>query len=171
MTGRYLIYTPLDRGLLENRRRRWRKDDQQFEVSWHRFIAICRSLHRDCLTYSVQFNLTGERPHVVINASGKAKARRRPVARPPILPPPVQPQTCRERALEVEWFLPENAARRNSNTSHWQRRYARYQELSQMGEEQLRIEHEYWREMERLSREHSRAGRGDETAGVEEVAA
>jgi hypothetical protein len=87
------------------------------------------------------------------------------------LPPPVCAQNCRERALEVEWFLPENLGRRNGHTSYWRTRHARYQELSQMPEEQLRIELEYWRELERLSRENSGTGQADETEGAEEVAA
>ena len=166
MTGRYLIYTPLD-----SRRQGCRKDDRQFEACWHRFIAVCRSLHRDRLTYSLQFNLADERPHVVITASGTVRPRKQTVARSVVLPPPVATQSCRERALEVEWFLPENWERRNGHTSYWRTRHARYQELSQMPEEQLRIELEYWRELERLSREHSRTGHADEAADAEAVAA
>lgn len=175
MTGRYLIYTPLESSPLDSRRRHCRRDERQFEACWHRFLAVCRSLHRDRLTYSVQFNLTGDRPHVLIMATGTAKPRKRPVARGLTLPPPVPAQTCRDRALEVEWFLPENLGRRNSGTTYWRNRQPRYQELSGMTEDGLRIEHEYWRELERLSREHSGAGRDnataeDETAGVEDVA-
>ncbi len=82
-------------------------------------------------------------------------------------------------AREVEWFLPGNLNRRNHDTAYWRRRYARYQELAGMAEEQLRVELEYWRELELLSgqREHFKPGRTDETAyaddevGREEVAA
>jgi len=76
--------------------------------------------------------------------------------------------------VEVEWFLPENALRRNSNTPYWRRRQDRYQELSQMAEEHLRAEQEYWRELELLSgqREHFKPGRTDEMANADdEVAA
>ena len=83
-----------------------------------------------------------------------------------ILPPAVPVQRCRERAIEVEWFLPENAGRRNNQTSYWRARQARYEELAGMAEEQLRAELEYWRELELLSgqREHFKPGRTDETA-------
>ena len=75
-------------------------------------------------------------------------------------------QRCRERAVEVEWVLPENRERRNSQTSHWRKRQARYEELAGMAEEHLRAELEYWRELELLSgqREHFKPGRTDETA-------
>jgi len=164
MTGRYLIYTPLKSG--------W--NDRRFQLNWHKFVAICRSLHLDGLAYSVQFNLAGENPHTLITASGRAKPRRRLSARPLPLPPPVPVQRCRERALEVEWFLPENAKRRNNGATYWVRRRTRYQELAQMAEEELRAELEYWRELERLSgqREHFKPGRTDETAHADdEVAA
>ena len=70
------------------------------------------------------------------------------------------------RHLEVAWFLPENAGRRNSNTPHWNRRQERYQELAGMAEEHLRAELEYWRELELLGgqREHFKPGRTDENA-------
>jgi hypothetical protein len=74
----------------------------------------------------------------------------------------------------VEWFLPENTARRNTNPSFWRRRQNRYQELSHMAEDHLRAELEYWRELELLSgqREHFKPGRTDETANADdEVAA
>ncbi|PYT22255.1 MAG: hypothetical protein DMG58_30495 [Acidobacteria bacterium] len=91
-----------------------------------------------------------------------------------ILPPPISVQRCRDRAVQVEWFLPENAGQRNSNTSFWRRRQNRYQELSQMAEEHLRAELEYWRELELLStqREHFKPGLTDEMANADdEVAA
>jgi hypothetical protein len=74
----------------------------------------------------------------------------------------------------VEWFLPENRERRNSQTSYWSKRQTRYQELSAMAEEFLRAELEYWRELELLSgqREHFKPGLTDETANADdEVAA
>jgi len=70
----------------------------------------------------------------------------------------------------VEWFLPENLARRNNNTPYWNRRPERYQELSAMAEEHLRAELEYWHELEALSgqREHFKPGRADETASADD---
>jgi hypothetical protein len=164
MTGRYLIHTPADST----------RDEKRFDKAWRRFATICRSLHRDGLTYDVQLNLTGENPHVLITACGTAKPRRHTATRAVILPPPVPAQRCRDRALEVEWFLPENLGRRNSVTSYWRTRHVRYEELSGMAEEHLRAELEYWRELEALSgqREHFKPGRTDETANADdEVAA
>jgi hypothetical protein len=161
MTGRYLIYTPL-----ESRPRDWRKPDRRLETNWHKFVALCQSLKRDGLTYDVQLNLAGENPHVLITACGTAKPRRQAATRHAILPSPVPAQRSRERALEVAWFLPENAERRNTYTAYWLRRQDRYQELAGMAEENLRAELEYWRELEALSgqREHFKPGRTDETA-------
>jgi hypothetical protein len=165
MTGRYLIYTPVESV----------RDERRFDKAWRRFAELCRSLNRDGLSYEVKLNLIGSNPHVLVTASGKAKPRKASAAARRVpLPPPVPIQRCRERALEVEWFLPENHARRNNQTSHWRTRQARYQELSQMAEEQLRAELEYWRELELLSgqREHFKPGRTDETANLDdEVAA
>ena len=106
MTGRYLIYTPLESRLKGCR------DNRRFDANWHTFMETCRSLHQDGLRYSVQFNLAGDTPHVLIMASGTAKPRKHPASRPLPLPPPMPAQRCRERALEVEWFLPENSGRR-----------------------------------------------------------
>jgi hypothetical protein len=164
MTGRYLIYTPVESA----------RNEKRFDKAWRRFAEICRSLHRDGLTYDVQLNLAGANPHVLITANGTAKPRKHTAARSWTLPPPVPAQRCRDRALEVEWFLPENAGRRNSNTSYWRTRPARFEELSTMAGEHLRAELEYWREMEALSgqREHFKPGRTDETAFADdEVAA
>ena len=83
-------------------------------------------------------------------------------------------QRCRDRALEAEWFLPENRERRKDGTAYWGRHQARYQELSKMAEEFLRAEAEYWREMELLSgqRQHFKPGLTDETrTSDDEVAA
>ena len=71
MTGRYLIYTPADSV----------RDER-------RFVEVCRSLHRDRLTYDVQLNLAGDNPHVLALANGTAKARKHPVSRAVVLPPP-----------------------------------------------------------------------------------
>jgi hypothetical protein len=164
MTGRYLIHTPVAS---------W-QDEKQFETNWHKFVAVCRSLDRDGLTYHVQFNLNGDDLHMLITASGAARPHRESAPRHVVLPPPIPVRRCRERAVEVEWFLPENADRRDSDTSYWRRRQDRYQELSQMAEEQLRAELEYWHELELLSgqREHFKPGRTDETAFADdEVAA
>ena len=164
MTGRYLIYTPVESG----------PNEKRFDANWCKFVAVCRSLHQDGLSYDVQLNLTASNPHVVILASGTAKPRKSRAAHRLPLPPPVPVQRCRERALEVDWFLPENRERRNNHTAYWGKHQARYQELSTMAEEQLRAELEYWRELERLSgqREHFKPGRTDEALNVDdEVAA
>ena len=164
MTGRYLIYTPVESA----------RDEKRFAANWRTFVAVCRSLHQDGLSYSVQLNLTASDPHVVILASGTAKPRKSRAAHRLPLPPPVPAQRCRDRALEVAWFLPENRERRNHHTGYWGRHQARYQELSAMAEEFLRAELEYWRELELLSgqREHFKPGRTDETAYADdEVAA
>ncbi len=99
MTGRYLIYTPLEcqpRVFYEGRR---------FLRNWHVFVETCRSLHRDGLDYSVEFNLTGANPHVQITAHGKAKPCQKPVQRRSTLPPPVPAQRCHEQVREVQWFI------------------------------------------------------------------
>ncbi len=168
MTGRYLIYTPLESAP------NGRRNGGQFERPWHLFVWVCRSLHRDGLDYQVQFNLIGDSPHVLITASGKANRRKHTAPRSLPLPPPVTAQHCGERALEVEWFLPENVGRKNTHTSYWGRHQARYRELSQMAEEHLWAELAFWREMELLSgqRQHFKPGRTDGTAQADdEVAA
>ena len=63
MTGRYLIYTPVQSA----------PDEKRFDAAWRRFAEICRSFHRDGLDYSVQLNLAAARPHILVTASGKAK--------------------------------------------------------------------------------------------------
>jgi len=164
MTGRYLIYTPVDSA----------RNERHFDKAWRRFANICRLLHRDGLGYDVQLNLAGDNPHVLITASGTAKPRKHSATRHVTLPPPVPVRRSRERALEVAWFLPENAARRNNQTAYWRARQTRYEELAGMAEEQLRAELEYWQELEVLSgqREHFKPGRTDETATADdEVAA
>jgi hypothetical protein len=164
MTGRYLIYTPVESV----------RDEKRFDSAWRKFAEVCRSLHRDGLSYTVQLNLTHLRPHVLILASGTAKPRKVSAVRHVTIPPPVPVQRCRDRALEAEWFLPENLERRNSTTKYWAKHQARYRELSEMAEEFLRAEAEYWREMESLSgqREHFKPGLTDETRYADdEVAA
>jgi len=163
MTGRYLIYTPVESA----------RDEKRFDATWRKFVAVCRSLYADGLRYDVQLNLTALRPHVLITASGTAIPRKVRAAHR-LLPPPVPVQRCKDRALEASWFLPENRERRNSATSYWGKHQARYQELSGMAEEQLRAELEYWQELETLNRqrEHFKPGRTDETAYADdEVAA
>jgi hypothetical protein len=163
MTGRYLIYTPVESA----------RDEKRFDASWRRFVGLCRSLHADGLSYTVDFHLTDIKPSVSLTAWGTAKPRKvRAVHR--LLPPPVPVQRCKDRALEASWFLPENATRRNSNTSYWGKHQERYRELSGMAEEFLRAELEYWQELETLNRqrEHFKPGRTDETAiADDEVAA
>jgi hypothetical protein len=164
MTGRYLIYTPVQSA----------PNEKRFDAAWRRFAAVCRSLHADGLAYDVQLNLTALRPHVLITANGTAKTRKIRAAHRLPVPPPVPVQRCRDRALEASWFLPENATRRNSNTSYWGKHQERYRELSGMAEDYLRAELEYWQELETLNRqrEHFKPGRTDETAlADDEVAA
>jgi len=164
MTGRYLIYTPVESA----------RDERRFDKAWRRFAEICRSLHRDGLCYDVQLHLAGDNSRVLVTASGTAKPRRQAETRHSILPPLIAAQRCRERALEVAWFLPENRERRNAQTAYWRMRQERYQELAGMADEELRAELEYWRELELLNgqRHHFKPGRTDETAhAVDEVAA
>jgi len=164
MTGRYLIYTPVNSI----------RDERRFDTAWRRFAEVCRSLHRDGLDYSVRLNLADTRPHILVTAGGKAKPRKQTGAHWLPLPLPIPAQRCRDRATEVEWFLPENRERRKDGTAYWARHQARYQELSAMAEEFLRAELDYWRELELLSgrRQHFKPGRTDETARADdEVAA
>jgi hypothetical protein len=164
MTGRYLVNIPVEST----------PDEQRFDRAWRRFAELCRSLHRDGLDYNVHFNLTDTTPHVLITASGRAKAHKQSIPRRVPLPPPVPARVSHQRQLEVEWFLPEYANRRNNGTQYWSRHQARYQELSQMAEEHLRAEWEYWRELELLSghREHFKPGLSDGTGtSDDEVAA
>src|SRR4051794_17664538 len=113
MTGRYMVPFPDLKWFSSNPR------EQQHVKNWSRFVAVCRSLNRDGLSYEVQFNITGDNPHVLVTASGTAKLHRPSVARRLTLPPPIPAQRCRERAVEVEWFLPESASRRNAATTYW----------------------------------------------------
>jgi len=164
MIGRYLIHTPVESS----------RDEKRFDTAWRRFAEICRSLNRDGLDYSVQLNLTGHNPHVLITASGTAKPRKQAGAHRLPLPPPMPAQRCRDRALEAEWFLPENRERRKDGTAYWGKHQARYQELSQMAEVFVRADAEYWRELELLSgqRQHFKPGMTDETVNADdEVAA
>jgi hypothetical protein len=163
MKGRYLIYTPVESV----------RDEKRFDTAWRKFAEVCRSLNRDGLTYTVDFRLTDARPSVIITACGTAKPRK-VTARHLTLPPPMPAQRCRDRALEAEWFLPENRERRKDGTAYWRRHQARYEELSKMAEEFLRAEAEYWRELELLSgqRQHFKPGLTDETrTSDDEVAA
>jgi hypothetical protein len=155
MTGRYLLYTPVQS----------RPDEKRFDTAWRKFAEICRSLHRDGLVYDVQLNLTALDPYVLISARGTAKPRKHAAIHRFTPPPPIPAQRCRDRAQEAEWFLPENRERRNNNTTHWRSRQTRYQELSQMAEEFLRAEADYWRELELLSgqRQHFKPGRTKES--------
>jgi hypothetical protein len=164
MTGRYLIYTPVESV----------RDEKRFDAAWRKFAEVCRSLNRDGLDYNVQLNLTHLRPHVVITASGTAKPRKQSAPRHVTIPPPVPAQRCRDRAMEAEWFLPENRERRNTGTAYLGKHQARYQELSKMAEEFVRAEAEYWRELESISgqRQHFKPGLTDETrTSDDEVAA
>jgi hypothetical protein len=165
MTGRYKI--------ILNSWRAWESDTRTAK-RWSVFVNTCRLLDRDGLSYEVTFALEGDNPHILILASGQVRrrhSRSQSVAR---LIPPVKSAECAVRALEAAWFLPENAAKRNSGSTHWRRRGARFAELSAMAEEQLRADLEYWRELELLSgqRQHFKPGLTDETAWADdEVAA
>ena len=165
MTGRYRIsMLPL----LDNGIARVYEPEKRTAQRWHLFAQTCRSLAADGLDYSVSFALTGDDPHVLITASGKPTGKRKPsgTLRRIGMVPPVKPEQCAIRAQEAEWFLPENRARRNSNTGYWRRRPRRHDELAAMAEEQLRAELEFWRELELISgqRQHFKPGLADETA-------
>lgn len=163
MKGRYLILTPTN------------TDIRACKRAWHTFAEVCRSLHRDGLTYDVHLNVAYDRPHILIIATGTpiqrkcstSEIRYRSV-------PALRSTACQTRALEVEWFLPENQSRRNTQTSHWRNHRARYEELSAMTDEHLRAELEYWRELELLSgqRQHFKPGLAEgDVAADDEVAA
>ena len=166
MTGRYRISLADPRAFV--------RPDRVTRKRWSVFVRTCESLAADGLTYFVSFVLSGADPHILITASGTVTHKRRHVSPRHGTVPPVKSQECAVRALEAEWFLPENATKRNSKTTHWQRRGAQYAELNAMAEEQLRGEVEFWRELELLSgqREQFKPGLTNETAWVdEEVAA
>lgn len=156
MTGRYVVYVPLHSA----------PDERRFDRAWRRFAELCRSLHRDGLSYDVQLQLAEAKPHVLVTASGTPKPRKQPAARRLSLPAHVPAQRCRERALEAAWFLPEFRDKRKDGTAYWAKHQARYRELSELAEEHVRAEHEYWRELELLSgqRQHWKPGLTDETA-------
>ena len=164
MTGRYRIsMLPL----LDNGIPRVWESEKRTAKRWHLFAETCRSLMADGLDYSVSFVLTGNNPHILITASGKSTRKPKAVARAKrATVPPVKTQECAVHAQEVEWFLPENRARRNANTDYWQRRRNRHDDLAAMAEDQLRAELEYWHELELLSgqRVHFKPGLTDETA-------
>ena len=172
MTGRYRI-TMLP--LLDNGIPRVWESEKRTAQRWHLFAETCRTLAADGLDYSVSFALTGHDPHILITACGTMTRKPKSIRYPRHnMVPPVRPQECAIHAQEVEWFLPENRARRNSNTGHWHRRQGRHNELAAMAEEQLRAELEYWRELEIISgqRQHFKPGRTDENAYLDdEVAA
>ncbi len=165
MTGRYKI--------ILNSWRTW-EPEKRTAKRWSLFVNTCRLLANDGLNYEVTFSLEGDNPHILIVASGQVRRRRSRSQCVQRLIPPVKFQECALRALEAEWFLPENATKRNSGTTYWQRRGSRHAELSAMAEEQLRAEVEFWRELELLSgqRQHFKPGLTDETVWADdEVAA
>jgi hypothetical protein len=165
MTGRYKITL--------NSWRAW-EPEKRTARRWSLFVNTCRLLARDGLDYRVTFALSGDDPHILINASGKVTRKRSVTVARRAMVPPVKSADCALRAQEAEWFLPENAAKRNGGTTHWQRRGARYAELGAMAEAELRAELEFWREMELLSgqRQHFKPGLTDETVWADdEVAA
>jgi hypothetical protein len=172
MTGRYRIcmLPLLDNGVP----RVWEPEKRRAQ-RWHLFKQACRSLAADGLDYSVSFSLLGDDPHILITASGKRTRKPKSFTGPTFrIVAPLKPQACAIYAREVEWFLPENRIRRNSNTDYWRRRRNRHDELAEMAEEQLRAELEYWRELELISgqREHFKPGLTDESLYVDdEVAA
>jgi len=165
MTGRYKIVL--------NSWRTW-EPEKRTAKRWSLFVNTCRLLANDGLNYEVTFSLEGDNPHILILAFGQVRRRRSRSQGARRLVPPVKSQDCAVHAQEAEWFLPENAAKRNSGATHWQRRGARHAELSAMAEEQLRAELDYWRELELLSgqRQHFKPGLTDETVWADdEVAA
>lgn len=173
MTGRYRISM---QSLLANGTPRTWESERRTAKRWHAFADTCRSLAADGLDYAVTFALTGDNPHILITASGKAKAKRKSASsvRRVARVPPVKAQQCAIHAQEAEWFLPENRERRNANTTHWRTRADRYAELNVRAEEELRAELEFWRELELISgqRQHFKPGRTTETAYLDdEVAA
>jgi hypothetical protein len=164
MTGRYKI--------ILNSWRVW-ETEACTAKRWSLFVKTCLLLDRDGLSYEVTFALEGDNPHILILASGQVRrrhSRSQSVAR---LIPPVKSAECAVRALEAAWFLPENAAKRNSGSTHWRRRGARFAELSAMAEEQLRADLEYWRELELLSgqRQHFKPGLSDQTVWADDQVA
>ena len=172
MTGRYRINMP---PLLDNGVPRVWEPEKQTARRWHLFAEICRSLAADGLDYSVSLALTGTDPHILITAFGSATAKRKaPATAKRRMALPLKPQQCVVRAQEAEWFLPEDRERRKDGTAYWGKHQARYRELSQMAEEFLRAEAEYWRELETISgqRQHFKPGLTDETrTSDDEVAA
>ena len=166
MTGRYKITL--------NSWRIW-EPEKRTARRWSLFINTCRVLARDGLNYCVAFALDGDDPHILINAWGSPSRKRHSPAFPRrATAPALKPEACALHARETEWFLPENRERRNSGTTHWRRRGARFAELSAMAEAELRAELEFWRELELLSgqRQHFKPGLTDETAWADdEVAA
>jgi hypothetical protein len=163
MRARYLIYTPVHSA----------RDERRFKSAWGKFAEICRSLHQDGLNYCVELNLTHLKPHVLIVATGTPKPRKQPATRGLALPMPIPAQRCRDRALEAEWFLPENRERRKDGAAYWARHQERYRELSAMAEDFIRADAEFWRELEALSgqRQHFKPGSTFETRSDDEVAA
>src|SRR5437773_3950473 len=99
MTGRYKINL--------NSWRVW-EPEKRTARRWSLFINTCRLLANDGLDYSVTLTLDGDDPHILINASGKVTRKRRQVGPRHGMVPPVKSQECALRALEAEWFLPEN---------------------------------------------------------------
>ena len=166
MTGRYRITLANTKGV--------GRPERLTRQRWSAFVRTCESLAADGLNYAVTFAFTGNSPHILITASGKATRKRRLAALPKHgMVQPVKPKQCAIHAQEARWFLPENRTRRNSDTTHWRTRAGRYAELNAMAEDQLRAELEYWRELELLSgqREHFKPGRTDETAYQDDEAA
>jgi hypothetical protein len=165
MTGRYKITL--------NSWRTW-EPEKRTARRWSLFVNTCSLLARDGLDYRVKFTLDGDDPHILVTASGTVTRTRRQSVPRHAMVPPVKCEQCAARALEAEWFLPENATKRNSDTTHWRRRGARYAELNAMAEAELRAELDYWRELELLSgqRQHYKPGLTDEQAWADdEVAA
>lgn len=165
MTGRYRITFA--------RVGRDRAGERLTSKRWSIFVHTCESLAADGLDYAVAFALTGDDPHILITASGRVWRKHSLTVVRHGMVHPVKSQECALRAQEAEWFLPENATKRNSNRTHWQRRGARYAELNSMAEEQLRAEVEFWRELELLSgqRQRFKPGLTDDTAWADDQVA
>ncbi len=177
MTGYYRIVVPRYPARIVSFERRWQTKqietdyDRRLKAAWHRFHVLCSSLYADGLTYELALNLNAEQPHVLITASGKAKARKRYQCKTATLPPPVTVAKCRQRIGAIEHYQTP-ARERGWRTPNLGNTYAN--ECGRVASEHLHAELEYWREMERLSgqREHFKPGLNDDNRySDDEVAA
>lgn len=129
---------------------------------WSTFVATCESLHRDGLSYSVEFcYFDTQFPVIRILAAGTYAKRRRSNSKPSILPPPVPQAVAKQRADFAEFFV---EGKHRSYPHGPKKHKAQYWELSkiaQQGREFIEAELAYWRELELLSgqRQHNKPGK------------